>query len=261
MADLSHVTAYTALERHRQEMGVATRQRRWRMLLMSTVVIVVSAAGYWVTPPLGLMLVGIGAMVLFFSAITGGSSVPHHVMAGVEGEARVLDALAELPDDHVIFNQVHIPDPQLPNGRRELDFVIVGPSAVTIVEVKNTPGLIHVDPDQKRWKVVKRAGCGSSPGWNAIDNPLLQVRGQVRALERWLLEHGVAQTPRAMVCFARPESAIAEPERADPPVVTTSELLEHIKATQSGREMPPRDRQVVVRLLGRAGNGTIARAA
>lgn len=261
MADLSYVSEYSAITRHRDDMQSAARQRRWRLLLAAVMVTTLSAGGFWISPPLGVMLVGIGAMVLFFSAITGGSSVPHHVMAGVEGEARVLDKLRQLPDDHVIFNQVHIPDPELPNGRRELDFIIVGPSAVTIVEAKNTPGLIQVDPDSRQWRVVKRKGCGSSPGWNAIDNPLRQVRAQARALERWLLENGLTTRPRGMVCFARPDVAIADPDKAELPVVTIAELIEHVHASQADHNLSMRDRQTVIRLLQRAGSGNLARAA
>ncbi len=261
MADTSHVTEYAPLRKHRDEMRRATSRQRRRLALTIAGVAAVSAAGYWISPPLGLMLLGIGAMVLFFSAITGGSSVPHHVMAGVEGEARVLDILDQLPDDHVIFNQVQVPDPELPNGRRELDFIIVGPAAVTIVEAKNTPGLVHVDPDSRQWRVVKRAGCGSSPGWNAIDNPLVQVRAQARALERWLLTHGIALKPQGMVCFARPDAAVAEPERAELPVVTTGELIGHVALTQRGRALPRKDRELLVRLLQRTHQGALSRAA
>ncbi|QOC22150.1 NERD domain-containing protein [Wenzhouxiangella sp. AB-CW3] len=249
MADLSHVTEYAALTRHRREMEQARQQRRRRLALTLSLVVAISAGGYLVSPPLGLMLTGIGAMVLFFAAVTGGSSVPHHVMAGVEGEARVLERLGELPDNHVVFNQVQVPDPQLPNGRRELDFVVVGPAAVTIIEVKNTPGLIQVEPDRRQWRVVTRAGCGSRPGWNAIDNPLPQVRSQVDTLERWALRHGQVLRPKAMVCFARSDASIAEPELADIPVVTTRELLEHVAATQSGPAFSDHDRQAALSLL------------
>ena len=64
-----------------------------------------------------------------------------------------------------------------------------------------------------------------------------------------------------MVCFARPESGIVEPERADPPVVTTGELIDYVHASQSGRDMPARDRQLLVRLLSRSGSASVARAA
>ncbi len=261
MADMSHVTEYAPLRQHREEMRRAASRRRRRLALIVVVVGAISTAGYWISPPLGVMLIGIGAMVLFFSAITGGSSVPHHVMAGVEGEARVLETLGQLSDDHIIFNQVHIPDPELPNGRRELDFVVVGPSAVTIVEAKNTAGHIHVDPDSRQWRVVKRSGCGSKPGWNAIDNPLRQVRAQARALERWLLTHGLALSAQGMVCFARSDATVIEPDKADLPVVTTGELIEHVKTTQKGVAMPTKHRQALIGLLQQTAQGQLARAA
>ncbi len=261
MADTSHIREYAPLTRHRQEMRLASRRRRWRLILGVFLVAALSTAGYWVSPPLGVMLVGIGAMALFFAAITGGSSVPHHVMAGVEGEARALETLSKLPDDHTIFNQVHIPDPAIPNGRRELDFVVVGPQGVTVVEVKNTPGLIHVDPASKQWQVVKRAGCGSRPGWNAIDNPLIQVKAQVRALERLLLEHGIVARPQAMVCFARFDAGVVDPERSEIPVVTTTELIEHLTTPSRQSDLAVRDRSRIVELLDNTSPSKPARAA
>lgn len=261
MANLSHLREYAALLRHQKDMHTLSRQRKRRIVVGLTVVLGLTGAGYWITPPLGVMLAGIGAMALFFTAITGGSSVPHHVMTGVEGEARALETLSGLPDDHVLFNQVYIPDPAIPNGRRELDFVVVGPDAITVVEVKNTPGLIHVDPDSKQWQVVKRAGCGSRPGWNAIDNPIMQVRAQTRALERWLLEHGVAARPQPMVCFARPDAGVVDPDRADIPVVTTTELNDQLLAQSRQTSLCENDRKRIIDLLSRTGSPGMAQAA
>ena len=261
MADTSHIREYAPLTRHREEMQLASRRRRWRLIFGAALVTALSAGGYWITPPLGVMLIGVGAMGLFFTAITGGSSVPHHVMAGVEGEVRALETLAKLPGDHIIFNQVHIPDPAIPNGRRELDFVVVGPRAVTVVEVKNTPGLIHVDPAGKQWQVVKRAGCGSRPGWNAIDNPLIQVKAQIRALERWLLEHGIGARPQGMVCFARFDAGVVDPERSDIPVVTTTELIEHLTTTSRQSDLAASDRPRILELLRRSAPEKPAKAA
>lgn len=248
MANTEHVTEYAALRRHREEMAQARRRRRWRVGLGLAGIALVTVGAYWLHPALGFMLAGIGAMVLFFAAITGGSSVPADQMSGTEGESRTLEALKRLPEEFTIFNQVRIPDPSLPNGNRELDFIVVGPNGISVVEVKNTPGLIYVDPDTRHWQVVKRAGCGSRPGWNAMDNPLGQVRAQIDALDRWLIRYGLNPPIRPAVCFARPDSALEGTERTDIPVVLTDDLNDSI-TTPGGGALDPATRSRIERLL------------
>lgn len=229
MADTSHLTEYAPLLRHREEMRGAVLKQRKRLMIVAVVVVLVTVTGYWLTPPLGIMLAGIGAMVLFFTAMTGGSSVPPDLLTGIEGEVRALETLEKLPDSQVLFNQVYVPDPSLPNGRRELDFVVVGPAGVTVVEVKNTPGLIYVKPEEKQWPVGRRAGCGGRPGWNAVDNPVSQVTAQVRALENWLLKQGITARANAVICFARPDVVIENADASPVPVTTVENLLAQVK--------------------------------
>ena len=225
MADCRYLSEYAPLVHHRNEMASLARRQRLRLGFGLLVVAALTVGGYLITPPLGLMLAGIGAMALFFAAITGGSSVPAHVLSGVEGEVRTLKALQSLPDEYILFNQVMVPDERLPNGERELDFVVVGPSGVAVIEVKNTPGIIYVDPDKKHWQTARRAGCGSRPGWNAVDNPIHQVKAQTDALERWLLSHGWSAPVRPLVCFANPGVIIENANQSQVPVIVP-ELIE-----------------------------------
>lgn len=234
MADTRFVRPYAALERHRAEMALASRQRRRRVGLSLLGVLTAAALAWWLIPPLTVLFAGIGALIVFFSSITGSSSVPADQMSGAEGEVRVLRKLELLPDDHIIFNQVQVPDPSLPNGRRELDFVVIGPGAVHVIEVKNTRGLIYVRPDQQQWPLAHKAGCGGRPGWNAMDNPIGQVRAQVQALDRWLLEHGQTAPIRPILCFARPDVALSDRELAELPILTAEELLPHLIEQQEG---------------------------
>ncbi len=213
-------------------MTALRRRQRQRLGLGLLAVAAVTAGGYLVMPPLGIMLAGIGAMALFFAAITGGSSIPAHVLSGVEGEVRTLKALKALPEDHVLFNQVMVPDPRLPNGERELDFIVVGPNGISVIEVKNTPGIIYVDPDKRQWQTARRAGCGSRPGWNALDNPVNQVRAQVDALDRWLLSHGLSIPVQPMVCFSNPGVIIENADHSQVPVIVPELIEKTLSETQ-----------------------------
>lgn len=224
MADLNYIRPYAAVEQHRAEMKRALRRRRNRVAIAVLGGIALTVTSYWILPPLAVLAAGIAVLAVFFSSLTGGSSVPASAMTGAEGEVRVLRSLEQLSDNHVLFNQVRIPDPQVSGGQREIDFVVVAPSGVHLIEVKNTPGLIYVRPGEKNWPLAHKAGCGGRPGWNAIANPLTQVAAQTEALNRWLLQYSIACPARPVVCFARSEVGLRDRELSDVPVLTANEL-------------------------------------
>ncbi|MGK7297013.1 MAG: nuclease-related domain-containing protein [Candidatus Wenzhouxiangella sp. M2_3B_020] len=239
MADCRYVTDYPALVRHRREEREAARSRHRRLVVAVPVVTVVAFAASYVGLPLALLVAMIGAGVVFFLALPGASSVPPGDLAGVEGEIAALDRLRAMPDDFRIFNRVQLPDVELPGGRRELDFIVTGPTGLWVVEVKNTPGLVHVLPERRHWPLARRAGCGSSPSWNAVENPVPQIQAQVRALRRWLLQQGVAAEPEGIVCFANPEVALRDAQASPVPVLVREQLDGFIRGWQGQAEVAP----------------------
>ncbi len=250
VADDSYIVEYGPLLRHRRELADQNRARLRRLLIAvpMSLVLIALAASY--SPPLAMLLGVVSALFLFFIALPGASSVDPGALAGVEGEVAVLKQLRKLPDTFLLLNRVRLPDALLPNGERELDFVVVGPTGLWIIEVKNTPGVIHVQPDQAHWPLVRRAGCGSSPSWNAVQNPLPQVQAQVDALARWFLVHGLFVQPRAAVVFAHAETALESPERSAIPV----NLRDGIVATLLSADpvpIPESVRAALPRLRGR----------
>lgn len=249
MADQRFVRSYAALERHHQEMHNAVRQRRRRMLTVLGCGVGATAFAYWLLPPLALLVAGVSVLAGFFASITGSSSVPADQMTGAEGEAKVLRALSALPDEFILFNQVQIPDPTLPNGRREIDFLVVAPSALFIIEVKNSAGLIYVRPQESRWPLAHKAGCGGRPGWNVIANPLGQVRAQADALDRWLLREGQTAPIHPLICFARSDVALRDKDDSPMPILTLPELVAHLSGSpqQPGHRHPEK----LVKLLSK----------
>ncbi len=259
MADTRYIRPYAALERHTTEMRQQRNQRRIRVGLAVGGGIAAAALTYWLVPPLTVLAVGVAGLVIFFSSITGGSSVAASEMVGVEGEVRALRFLEQLPDDYLLFNQVMVPDERLPNGRRELDFVVLGPSSLHVVEVKNTPGLIYVRPGEARWPLAHKAGCGGRPGWNAVDNPLIQAQAQTEALARWLLRHGLSMNPQPVVCFARSNVALRDRGHSAIPVLTAAELTEHL-----GRKsvpIPLNQRDAIKKVLAGTAGHSVDQAA
>lgn len=249
MADQRFIRSYAALERHRQEMQGEARQRRRRMVTVLVCGAGATAVAYWLLPPLALLIAGVSVLAGFFASITGSSSVPADQMTGAEGEAKVLRALADLPDEFILFNQLKIPDSSLPNGRREIDFLVVAPSGLFMIEVKNSGGLIYVRPQESRWPLAHRAGCGGRPGWAAMTNPLSQVRAQTAALDRWLLSEGQTAPIHPLLCFARSDVALRDRDASPIPVLTLPELIRHLtgSSAQPGQQNPEK----LVKLLSR----------
>lgn len=237
MADTRLVVDYPPLVRHREELREQGRLRRRRLLaVVPASALVVAAAAAW-SPPLAVMLAGIATFAIFFVAMPGSSSVDAGHLAGVEGEAAVLERLKQLPDDYVILNRVKLPDETLTNRERELDFLVAGPTGLWVVEVKNTPGHLRVRPGERHWPLARRAGCGSRPQWNAMPNPVPQARAQVQALERWLLMHGIGARARAVIVMAHPEIAIEDADAAEMPVLVRDQVADYLQK-ESPQSLP-----------------------
>lgn len=205
------------------------------MVLPLTALVVTVLYGW--SPPAAVLVAAIASMLLFFAFLPGSTSVDPGALAGIEGEVLALKQLLRLPDDYRIINRVRLPDPRLPNGERELDFVVAGPTGLWVIEVKNTPGLVQVVGGARHWPLSKRSGCSSCPSWNAMDNPEPQVRDQLESLKRWLLVNGVVADPQGVICLSHPEVAIRDANRAAYPVVVPGQLVERI-ASATPRALP-----------------------
>lgn len=233
MADCRFIAEYPPLVRHRKELREAVRVRRRRLLVAIPVLAALAFGAFSLSAPFGLFVAAVGAGVLFFLGLPGGSSVDAGALAGIEGEVAVLERLKTLPDDYLLFNRVKLPDGQLPNGWRELDFIVAGPDGLWIVEVKNTPGYVYVQPGERHWPLARRAGCGSRPSWNALENPIPQANAQVQSLKRWLLQQGVSVAPKVIICLSHPEVAVENGTRSPVPVLVRDQLIEYIQTAPS----------------------------
>jgi len=235
MADTRFIVDYPPLRRHREEQYEQWRLRLRRLMMAVPLSALIIAAVLSWSVPLGVPLAGIAAIAIFFLALPGSTSVDPGHLAGVEGEAAVLKRLKGLTDDYLILNRVKLPDETLTNGQRELDFIVLGPTGLWVIEVKNTPGHVQVRPRERHWPLARRVGCGSRPSWNAMANPVPQVRAQVEALERWLLKHGVDARARAVIVMAHPEVAVEAGDAAEVPVLVRDQVTTYL---QNGATRP-----------------------
>lgn len=267
MADCRFITEYPPLVRHRAELKAARRARWIRLAIALPLAGLMAYWAFSLSAQFGLFVAAVSAGVLFFLWLPGGSSVDPGALAGVEGEVNALERLKRLPDEFTLFNRVKLPDGQLPNGWRELDFVVVGPTGLWVVEVKNTPGHVYVQPGERHWPLARRGCCGSQPNWNAVQNPIPQARAQVESLKRWLLQNGIASKPKPVICLAHAEVAVDNADASPVPVLVRDQLaewissgLEHDSRTPTGDQPADVLLETLTRLLP-AGSPALDRAA
>lgn len=64
-------------------------------------------------------------------------------LSGDHGELMVAEELARLPDSYTVM-----PDVMLPGKRGNFDYVVIGPAAIFLIEVKNHAGRIYASHDK-----------------------------------------------------------------------------------------------------------------
>lgn len=93
--------------------------------------------------------------------------------AGAKGEDATLAMLSTLPTSYTILNQVRVPNSKSRTGYTELDFVVMGPNGVFVIEVKNNNSRIVGAEDQTSWK-VRKIGRKGTPYTATMRNPIKQ---------------------------------------------------------------------------------------
>lgn len=124
--------------------------------------------------------------------------------AGVTGESEVCKLLVKLPDEYTVFCNIHITH----EGRtNELDFVVVGPTGVTVVETKNRKGNIIGSCEEKYWTQRKLSKNGRYND-ERFYNPTRQVASHIYKLAAILKAAGTKTYVHGAVYFANPESSV-----------------------------------------------------
>lgn len=106
-------------------------------------------------------------------------------LAGAEGENKTLDILKLLPDSYSILNQVYVPNPQSSTGTTEIDFIVLSPKGIFIVEVKHNRGRKIIGCPKGKW-TVEKVGQGGKHYSTSMRNPITQLNSQIFALSHYL---------------------------------------------------------------------------
>lgn len=138
-------------------------------------------------------------LIPFFILIKKISRNLRVLQSGILGEKSGLELLSDLPDNFFI-----IPDITLVVGKKtaQIDYIIIGPTGIFIVEAKNHSGII----------------CGNASARNLIKiknqqkeefyNPVYQVATHIRLLSELLSKHSEKTNIYGAVYFSNPKAVL-----------------------------------------------------
>ena len=119
------------------------------------------------------------------------------LVSGLEGEEAALEAVSRLDDDSYIFENLVV---WLDGDKNEADLIVVNPSGVTVMEVKDYSGTLLGDLSQPKIIQRKYKKKGKYED-NGADNPVQQIEGPAKKLEAFLVRKGVSVAVRRCALF------------------------------------------------------------
>lgn len=124
--------------------------------------------------------------------------------AGIRGEKQALEVLKKLDNEHWIVTDKVISH----RGRSsELDFVVIGPTGVCVIECKHLAGRVVADPEAQYWLQIKASYTGVERK-KSIYSPVKQVNTHLYRLKKFLKEKGVSVHLDCAVFFPDPETQL-----------------------------------------------------
>lgn len=146
---------------------------------------------------------------------------------GVQGEKKALKILSRLSDDFTVIPDLNV---QSESGSSQLDFLVIHPKGVWIVENKNMNGTIVGDEMANQW-IQKKVGEGGTQYEKAFYSPMKQVKTHVFRMKQYLQEHKIGNLPwiQGVVFFSNPKAIInVESTEKHPIFHYEDELIEYL---------------------------------
>lgn len=119
------------------------------------------------------------------------------IKAGVVGEEMALSMVSALGDECYVFTNLEV---KVDGKRNETDLIVVSPSGLTVVEVKNYSGVLSGDLSDRDFlqrKYHKNGECTEK--WES--NPVSQVSAPIHKLARYLKDEGISISLRRCALF------------------------------------------------------------
>jgi len=147
--------------------------------------------------------------------------------AGAEGEDVTLEMLSSLPDSYTVLNQVLVPNKASRTGHTEIDFLVIGPNGIFVIEVKNNNGRIVGSEEEREW-VAHKVGRKGTPYTAPMKNPIKQLKNQIWALRNFSNERGHRAWIEGLIFFSNPKSSIELKAAPSLPIIQHFGLTNYI---------------------------------
>ncbi|MHA1982709.1 MAG: nuclease-related domain-containing protein [Candidatus Hodarchaeales archaeon] len=149
-----------------------------------------------------VVLVQIIVIVLFLIILSEVFRAGTILRAGAKGEQNALRILNKLPKTYTIFNQVDIPFYNNSYRTQEIDYIIVGPNCIFVVEVKYKSGVISGFKDDEVWIAEKHSFKSK------FKNPINQLSRQIKLLEQYFAIYEIYPKIQGALLFTHPKSIL-----------------------------------------------------
>lgn len=166
-------------------------------LLLLIVVLLLVWKGWYL---LALLCLPVVAVVT-----TRGTKKVAIIKAGADGESETLALLRRLPADWTV-----LPDAAVAHRghRSQIDYVVVAPVGVLIVEGKNVSGVISGKASDRTLDQYKPSRGGRPAEHKSMYNPLFQVQGHKSTLEHILQDAGIHTPVQTAVYFSNKNAEV-----------------------------------------------------
>ena len=151
-------------------------------------------------------------------------------LCGLSGERRALELLSELDDNYTLFYSVNIP-PTAEARAAQLDIVVVGPTGLFIVEVKNMNSHIVGRYDEREWTQHK-VGCQGGKYERDFYSPVKQIKTHIYKLSEFLKSENAGCYINPLVYFSNNETTL-DVDGGDVPVYgyeNRHDMLNHVRS-------------------------------
>jgi len=126
------------------------------------------------------------------------------LLAGVKGEENTLETLSLLPDVYFVICDVTL---CVKNKTAQIDYIVVGPTGIFIIECKNLSGSICGNVNDRYLYKTKNLS-NSSYERKEIYNPLFQVATHSKLLSELLFEKKIYNIVSGCVYFSSPKAEV-----------------------------------------------------
>jgi len=190
-------------------------------------------------------LLGFAVVIVFSRTRTPAEEAKRH---GAEGEDLVLGipevapgSLVTLPGSFTVFNQLIVP---FDRGSCEIDFLVLGPNGIFVIEVKHHHGVITGEEHDGSWIQFKQSRMGHVYA-NPMRNPVAQVKRAIFGLKRYLVLHGVSTWIQGVVVLSHPD-CVPDLGPMSVPVLRLPELSGYLLgARTAGLRRPDKPNEII----------------